>query len=83
MRLQTMQAIYADGRLIFADPEFAPRNGAEVVVTYLGQAQQTETSQALTTLRGRGKGEQLVTKLLASRHKDRDHDERTAARLRS
>lgn len=82
MRLQTMQAIYADGRLIFADPESAPRNGAEVVVTYLGQAQQTEVSNALTELRGRGKGEQLVVKLLESRHKDRDHDEQIASRLR-
>ena len=35
MRLQTARAVYKDGALVFADPELAPRDGTEVIITYL------------------------------------------------
>ena len=83
MRLQTTQAIYANGKLIFLDPEHAPRNGVEVVVTYLEKPQELTISNTIQALRGRGKGEKLVERLLQSRQEDRVHDERVANRLRA
>ena len=83
MRLQTAQAIYADGRLIFSDPEQAPRSGTEVVVTYVAQSGESPIADVIKALRGRGKGEELVEKLLRSRSEDRDHDERVNDRLRT
>ena len=82
MKLQTAQAIYSHGMLIFADPDAAPSNGAEVVVTYLGEYRVTSVSDAIRSLRGRGKGEQLLEKLLHIRHTDRKQDERSTARIR-
>lgn len=83
MRLQTTQAIYANGKLIFVNPELAPQNGMEVVVTYLEKPQKTDTSDTLKALRGRGKGENLVARLLQFRQEDRIRDERTVNRLRA
>ena len=82
MRLQTAQAIYTDGKLIFADPTYTPRSGTEVVVTYLVQNEETAIANTLKILRGRGKGENLVEKLLGLRNEDVEHDERTRGRLR-
>ncbi len=39
MKLQTVHAIFKDGFLIFADPTLVPRDGTEVVVTYLEEPQ--------------------------------------------
>ena len=81
MKLQTTQAIFANGKLIFLDPQHAPRNGVEVVITYLEQSQESDISTTLQALRGRGKGENLVERLLQSRQEDRLHDEQVANRL--
>lgn len=78
MRLQTTQAIYANERLIFLDPEHAPHNGVEVVITYLEKPQEPTISSAIHALRGRGRGEKLVERLLQSRQEDYIHDERVA-----
>jgi len=85
MRLQTARAIYEDGRLIFADPWLVPRDGTEVVVTFLWEFEQDVIPEVdpIQALRGRGKGEGLVEKLLQSRHEDRELDERTHAYLRT
>jgi hypothetical protein len=83
-RLQAVHAIFKDGALVFADPALAPKNGAEVVVTYIEESS-TETlsnGDLLSTLRGRGKGERLVEKLLQARREDREHDERSYRHLR-
>lgn len=82
MRLQTAQAIYTDGKLIFADPAYTPRSGTEVVVTYVVETENVTIANILKTLRGRGKGENLVEKLLNLRSEDLEHDERTRGRLR-
>ena len=82
VRLRTTQALYANGKLIFVDPQYAPRNGMEVVVTYLVVPQETLVSDVISALRGRGKGENLVEKLLQLRQEDRIRDERVTNRLR-
>lgn len=85
MRLQTVRAIYKNGGLVFADPTLTPRDGTEVVVTFLDQSRREMISEAdpLQALRGRGKGEGLVEKLLQSRRQDREQDEQNTARLRT
>ena len=85
MRLQTVHAIYKDGTLVFANPELAPKDGTEVVVTFL-EGVQTEvisTVDPIQALRGRGKGERLVERLLQSRREDRESNERIREHLRS
>ncbi len=77
MRLQVVRAIYKDGTLVFAHPEVVPRNGAEVVVTYVDDSGGEGRSRVdpLQALRGRGKGERLVERLVQSRREDRARDE--------
>ena len=77
MRLQVVRAIYHDGTLVFAHPEVVPRNGTEVVVTYLDDSGLAGIRRVdpIQALRGRGKGERLVEKLLQSRREDRERDE--------
>lgn len=77
MKLQVVRAIYKGGILIFAQPGLAPRDGTEVVVTYLaeGEAEGKPGVDPLQALRGRGKGERLVERLLQSRREDREREE--------
>jgi hypothetical protein len=83
-RLQAVHAIFKDGILVFADPALAPKNGAEVVVTYVAESptEALGNGDPLGALRGRGKGEHLVEKLLQARREDQEHDERTYRYLR-
>jgi len=83
MRLQATHAVYKEGTLIFANPELAPRDGAEVVVTYLEEFQREGNlgMDPIQALRGRGKGERLVERLLQSRREDRERDERSYNRV--
>ena len=77
MGLRTMRAIYKDGALIFADPELKPKDGTEVIITYfeeVGTAQR-RSLDPLQSLRGRGRSEPLVERLLQSRREDRERDE--------
>jgi len=37
MRLQVVRAIYKNGTLIFTQPELTPRDGTEVILTYLDE----------------------------------------------
>jgi hypothetical protein len=85
MRLQAVHALYKGGTLIFTDPALAPRDGAEVVVTYVKELATEALSQEdpLEALRGRGRGERLTEKLLQARRRDREHDERSHRHLRS
>jgi hypothetical protein len=85
MRLQAVRAIYKDRALIFADPELAPRDGTEVVVTFLEEFQTGVAPgvDPIQALRGRGKGERLVERLLQSRREDRERDERSHGHLRT
>jgi hypothetical protein len=76
MKLQTVRGIYKDGTLVFADPALAPRGVKEVVLTYLDESP-TEMKvevDPIKALRGRGKGERLVEKLLRARRDDREHE---------
>lgn len=85
MRLQAVRAIYKDGVLVFANPALAPKGGTEVVVTYLEEFQ-TEALRGvdpIQALRGRGKGERLVERLLQARREDQERDERSRRRLRA
>lgn len=85
MRLQVVRAIYKDGTLIFTQPELTPRNGTEVVLTYLDEesGENHRLVDPIQALRGRGKGERLVEKLLESRREDRERHEPTSASLRA
>ena len=85
MRLQAVRAIYKGGMLIFTQPELTPKDGTEVILTYLeeGGAEDQTGADPIQALRGRGKGERLVEKLLQSRREDRQHDESRSAALRS
>ena len=79
MRLQSVHAVYRkEGPLILADPERAPKDGAEVVVTFLEEprGELVFGVDPIQALRGRGKGEGLVERLLQSRREDREGDER-------
>ena len=69
MRLQVVRAIYKGGTLIFTQPELTPRDGTEVILTYLeeGGTEEQSAVDPIQALRGRGKGERLVEKLLQSR----------------
>jgi hypothetical protein len=83
--LHAVHAIFKNGALIFADPTLVPQDGTEVIVTYF-EAPQAEGPRAvdpLRALRGRGKGERLVEKLLQARREDREHDQRSPRHLRS
>jgi hypothetical protein len=77
MELQAVHAIFKDGRLIFADPDLMPVNDSEVLVTYLVRPTKKSIADIdqIVPLRGRGKGERLVEKLLKSRGEDRNRDE--------
>ena len=71
-----MHAIFRDGTLLFADPRLAPKGVKDVVLTYLDESP-TEMMVAvdpIKALRGRGKGERLVEKLLRARREDREHE---------
>mgnify|MGYP006291519645 CR=1 FL=1 len=85
MELQTVRAIYKNGGLIFVDPTLAPMDGAEAVLTFLKDSEREVALEVdpIQALRGRGKGEGLVEKLLQSRQKDREKDEQGHARLRA
>ena len=84
MRLQSVHAIYRQGTVIFANPERAPKDGAEVVVTFFDETRGESVSgvDLIQALRGRGKGERLVERLLQSRREDREHNERSRQHLR-
>ena len=71
--LQAVHALYKRGRLIFADPRKAPQDGSQVIVTYVVQPSQASLSEVdpIQALRGRGKGEHLVEKLLQARREER------------
>lgn len=77
MRLQAVRAVYEGGTLIFTNPEFTPKDGAEVMVTYLEEesAEGVSHQDPLVALRGRGKGERLVERLLQARKEDTQYDE--------
>ena len=83
--LQTVHAIFKEGRLVFADPALAPKDGVEVVVTYFEEApvEEQQGVDPLQALRGRGQGEQLVERLLESRRLDWEDDERSRGHLRA
>ena len=83
--LHAVHAIVKNGALIFADPALAPQDGTEVVVTYCEapHAEGPRGVDPLHALRGRGKGERFVEKLLRARREDREHDERSSRHLRS
>jgi len=76
--LKAAHAIYKDGRLIFANEHMVPKNGTEVIVTFFDEEQKNMSTEIdpIEALRGRGKGERLVEKLLQSRKEDLEHDER-------
>ncbi len=77
MRLQAVRAVYKSGTLIFTNSEFTPKDGTEVMVTYLEEerAEGVSRQDPLLALRGRGKGERLVERLLQARQEDTQHDE--------
>jgi len=75
-KLQATHAVYRSGRLIFSGPGSVLRDGTEVVVTYLDDSAEgpKPSDDPLRSLRGRGKGEALVEKLLKSRREDRERE---------
>ena len=82
--LRAVYAIYKEGKLIFADEQVTPKDGTEVVVTFFEEARESTkvSMDAVKALRGRGKGEKLVDKLLQLRQEDLEHDEENYRRLR-
>ncbi|MFB3042236.1 MAG: hypothetical protein ACE1ZS_10635 [Candidatus Poribacteria bacterium] len=82
--LKAVSAIYKEGKLIFADKNKVPKDGAEVIVTFVQDSNENPSKiDAIAALRGRGKGEKLVEKLLQLRREDLEHDERNCRYLRS
>ena len=85
MRLQVVRAIYKGGALIFTQPELTPRTGLRSFSPTLKKVEKEEqpTVDPIRALRGRGKGEHLVEKLLQSRQEDRQRDESSSTSLRA
>jgi len=85
MRLQVVRAVYKDGTLIFTEPQLTPRDGTEVILTYVEEEEKVgqPVMDPIRALRGRGKGERLVEKLLQSRQEDRQRDESKSTALRA
>ena len=83
--LKTVHAIYKEGRLIFANGQIAPKDGTPVTVTFSEESQKNTLNgmAAIKALRGHGKGEKLVEKLLKERREDLESEERNNRRLRS
>ncbi len=82
---ETVRAIYKEGKLIFANEHKVPEDGTEVIVIFSGEPKENvyQEIDPIKALRGRGKGENLVEKLLKSRQEDLEYDERNYRRLRS
>lgn len=78
--LKAAYAIYRKGRLAFTDEQTVPKDGTKVIVVFSEEMGGTDPIKAL---RGRGKGEKLVEKLLQSRREDLEADERSYRNLRS
>ena len=78
MNLRAVHAVYKDKTLIFADAELMPKDGTEVVITFVEGIPHDAISgtDLIQALRGRGKGERLVKRLLESRREDRERHER-------
>jgi len=74
--LKSAHAVYKEGKLIFANEQIAPKDGTEVIVTFFEDSSESVSLpiDAIVALRGRGKGEKLVEKLLQSRREDLEHD---------
>lgn len=85
MRLQVVRAIYKSGTLTFTQPELTPQDGTEVILTYLDEksVEDRPPVDPIQALRGRGKGERLVEKLLTSRREDRKQNESGSSTLRT
>ena len=77
MGLQAVRAVYKSGTLIFINPACTPKEGTEVMVTYLEEERTEGVSRQdpLLALRGRGKGGRLVERLLQARQEDTQRDE--------
>lgn len=70
------------GRLIFLDKAILPKDGTEVTVIFKDDTDdKISFEEAIKALRGRGKGEGLLEKLLKMRKEDREKDEETYRRL--
>lgn len=84
MKLQTVHAIYKDGRLLVADPRLEPKGLKEVVLTYVDSTAEVKPAvDPIKALRGHGKGQRLTQRLLESRREDREREERSHRPLRS
>jgi len=72
--LQTVHAIYKDEKLIFTDRSTLPENGVEVIITFINKSKPAPVlaTDPIRDLRGRGRGENLVHRLLKSRSEDRE-----------
>ena len=82
--IKAVKAIYENGKLIFIDENISLKDGTEIIVTFVDDTEgKIPAREAIKALRGRGKGEKLVEKLLESRREDKEHDEDDYRRLRS
>jgi hypothetical protein len=82
--LKATRAIYKEGKLFFMDEKIAPKDGTEVIVTFFEDSEENTSSiDAINALYGRGRGENLVDRLLQSRKEDLESDERNWRNLRS
>ncbi len=73
---RTVSAVYNRGKLIFGKSEAIPKDGTEVVVTFVQECGNDDSPAmtALRELRGRGRGERLLQTLLAARRADRERE---------
>jgi len=77
--LKATYAIYKKGRLTFTDGGSVPKDGTRVIVIFSEEGE----IDPIKALRGRGKGERLVERLLESRREDLEADEKSYRSLRS
>jgi hypothetical protein len=66
--LKAVRGIYIGGKLVFANEDTIPKDGTGVIVTFVKDPDGgIPKKDAIAALRGRGKGEGLVERLLQSR----------------
>ncbi|MFH1096681.1 MAG: hypothetical protein V1749_04175 [Candidatus Desantisbacteria bacterium] len=75
--LTAVPAICKEGRIVFANVRMLPKDGTKVVVTFLEDPKKNALRiDPIASLRGHGKGEKLVEKLLQYRKEDLKYEKR-------
>ena len=75
--LTAVPAICKEGKIVFANVRMVPKYETQVIVAFLENSKKNALKiDPITSLRGHGKGEKLVEKLLQSRKEDLKYEKK-------